>query len=115
MFCQAPSNGADQKTEVVLPDPDEHKSLVYVLVQKSDAGANIKVRRPPPKPKSKPEVYFIRYKNKTDDPSSAYGAPSGPSSNYGAPGGPSSNYGAPSGPSPVFRSGSNVSPSYGAP
>jgi len=63
IFVKAPSNGADQKTEVVLPEQDEHKSLVYVLVKKTDSAANLQIRQPQPTTPPKPEVYFIRYKN----------------------------------------------------
>ncbi|CAL8127273.1 unnamed protein product [Orchesella dallaii] len=74
IFVKSPSNGADQKTEIVLPEQDEQKSLVYVLVQKTDVAANLKIQRPQPTKPSKPEVYFIRYKNAAQEQAGANGA-----------------------------------------
>jgi len=74
------------------------QTLVYVLVRKAQNSNDVKIRGPGPTQPSKPEVYFIRYKNDAA-PSSEYGAPApayqAPSSNYAAPA-PSSSYGAPS-------------------
>ncbi len=56
IFVKAPSNGADQKTEIVLPEQDEQKNLVYVLVKKTDSTANLKIKRPQPTKPTQPEV-----------------------------------------------------------
>lgn len=36
---------------------------MYVLVKKQESGNNVRVRGPAPTRPSKPEVYFIRYKD----------------------------------------------------
>lgn len=56
IFVKAPSNGADQKTEIVLPEQDEQKNLVYVLVKKVDAAANLKIKKPQTTKPPQPEV-----------------------------------------------------------
>ncbi|ODN03273.1 hypothetical protein Ocin01_03381 [Orchesella cincta] len=97
IFVKSPSNGADQKTEIVLPEQDEQKNLVYVLVQKTDVAANLRIQKPAPTKPAKPEVYFIKYAapqqqaggNAAGGPGGDFRAPSGPanvpSAAYGAP------------------------------
>lgn len=68
---------------------DEHKTLVYVLVKKPDPQPEIILPEPEPTVPAKPEVYFIQYKKKDDQP--VYGPP--PTSEYGPP--PKNEYGAP--------------------
>jgi len=81
IFVKTPSSSSNQQTEVILPEPDQHKNLVYVLLKKGENMSNIKVRRPPSQAPSKPDVFFIRYKN---EGSSGYGSPpEPPSSQYG--------------------------------
>ncbi len=61
---KAPSQSNNQQTEVILPEQDQQKTLVYVLVKRPDAsGADVKIRAPQPTAPAKPEVFFIRYKN----------------------------------------------------
>ncbi len=66
IFIKAPSRRNKKKTEVILPDTPEQKTLVYVLVKKSDPSndGSVKVRGPAPTKPPKPQVYFIRYKQK---------------------------------------------------
>lgn len=60
IFVKTPSTSSSQQTEVILPEQDEHKNLVYVLLKKAEAANDIKIRRPqaklPQKPGSKTEV-----------------------------------------------------------
>ena len=48
------------------PSQDEQKTLIYVLVKKPEPEPEIHIPTPPPTPPSKPEVYFIRYRTKTE-------------------------------------------------
>lgn len=63
-------------TAPIIPEniPDEHKTLVYVLVKKPDPQPQIEIPQVRPTEPSKPEVFFIKYK---DDKkiSHEYGAP----------------------------------------
>jgi hypothetical protein len=45
-----------------LPQPDEEKTLIYVLVKKPEEQPDVVIPTQPPTQPSKPEVYFIRYK-----------------------------------------------------
>lgn len=45
-----------------LPQPDEEKTLIYVLVKKPEEQPDIVIPTQAPTQPSKPEVYFIRYK-----------------------------------------------------
>jgi len=75
IFVKTPSQSSSQQTEVILPEQDQHKNLVYVLLKKGESNSNIKVSRPPAARPSKPEVYFIRYKGQEQEQGPAYGAP----------------------------------------
>lgn len=61
IFIKAPTPPAP--TAPIIPPQvyNEEKTLVYVLVKKSEEEPDIKIQTPPPAPPSKPEVYFIRY------------------------------------------------------
>jgi len=90
IFVKTPSSSSSQQTEVVLPEQDEQKNIVYVLVRKFDPTTDLKIRAPRPTTPAKPEVYFIRYKNNQENQNG--GQPGGqapPASNprpeYGAP------------------------------
>jgi hypothetical protein len=89
IFVKTPSSSSQQQTEVILPEQDEHKNLVYVLLKKGEASSDIKVRRPAAPRQQKPEVYFIRYKDQEQQAGSGYGAPAPsapirqPSTQYG--------------------------------
>jgi len=66
IFVKTPSASGNQQTEVILPEQDQQKNLVYVLLKKDDSASNIKIRRPQAQAPKKPEVYFIRYKNEAE-------------------------------------------------
>ncbi|XP_014206779.1 extensin-1 [Copidosoma floridanum] len=72
-----------------LPQPDEEKTLIYVLVKKPEEQPDIVIPTQAPTQPSKPEVYFIRYKTQKEQ-QGAYGPPSV------TPGTPIDNYGPPS-------------------
>lgn len=77
IFIKAPA--PPKPVAPVLPKPieDEHKTLVYVLVKKPDPQPQIEVPKPKPTQPSKPEVYFIKYKD-GQKPQTEYGPPPGP-------------------------------------
>lgn len=83
IFVKAPSSSSSQQTEVILPEQPQQKTVVYVLVKKPENSNNVKVTGPGPVRPSKPEVFFIRYKNAGGD--GGYGAPAAPGPAYGAP------------------------------
>ncbi|CAL8127078.1 unnamed protein product [Orchesella dallaii] len=117
IFVKAPSASSQQQTEVILPEQNEQKTLVYVLLKKGEANSDIKVRGPAPTRPTKPEVYFIRYKDQA-----AGGAGGGSSGGIGGLSGGigglsggfgGSSFGGSSGSS--FGSSRGVSTAYGAP
>jgi hypothetical protein len=61
IFVKTPSQVSSSQTEVILPEQDEHKNLVYVLLKKGEATSNVDIRRSSAPRQQKPEVYFIRY------------------------------------------------------
>lgn len=61
IFVKTPSQSANQQTEVILPEQDQQKTLVYVLHRKFDASTDLKIRKPAAQAPAKPSVYFIRY------------------------------------------------------
>lgn len=65
IFVKSPTQ-ATTPPAIPLQPQIEQKTLIYVLVQKPDEQPEIKIPTPPPTPPSKPEVYFIRYKSKTE-------------------------------------------------
>jgi len=96
IFVKTPSQDSASQTEVILPEQDEHKNLVYVLLKKGEAQNNIKIRRPPAPVQRKPEVYFIRYGDQQQQQQTGGGYQSNnnnnspirsnpPSSGYGVP------------------------------
>ena len=92
IFIKAPEH-PKATTPIIPPQPqDEHKTLVYVLVKQPEQQPQIELPIPETTQPTKPEVYFIKYKeNKTPKPS--YGPPTylppttqtTPESNYGTP------------------------------
>lgn len=64
-------------TVPVIPEQqqDEHKTLVYVLVKKPDPQPLIDVPLPAPTEPTKPEVYFIKYKENEKQVEPVYGPP----------------------------------------
>lgn len=66
IFVKAPSYGAPVVPVVPPQQPNEDKTIVYVLVKKPEAPADITVPLPEPTKPSKPEVYFIKYKTQKE-------------------------------------------------
>lgn len=75
IFIKAPT--APTPTVPVIPEPvpDEHKTLVYVLVKKPEPQPQIEIPKVRPTEPSKPEVFFIKYKEGVEKVAPAYGAP----------------------------------------
>jgi len=63
IFVKTPSASSQAQTEVILPEQDEQKTIVYVLNRKFNAETDLKIRAPRPTTPTKPDVYFIRYKD----------------------------------------------------
>lgn len=61
IFIKAPTQSPASLSIPVQP-PKEEKTIVYVLVKKSEEAKEVTVAAPEPTEPSKPEVYFIRYK-----------------------------------------------------
>ncbi|CAL8126850.1 unnamed protein product [Orchesella dallaii] len=88
IFVKTPSASSSQQTEVILPEQDEQKNIVYVLVRKFDPTTDLKIRAPRPTSPSKPEVFFIRYKDQQQQNQGQQQAPppqGNPQPVYGAP------------------------------
>lgn len=64
IFIQAPSPKSS-KFKIQLPETEE-KTIIYVLVKKSDDDSEVELPPATPTNPSKPEVYFIRYKTKEE-------------------------------------------------
>jgi len=94
IFVKTPSASSQQQTEVILPEQNEQKTLVYVLLKKGEANSDIRVRAPASRTPSKPEVYFIRYANANGGAGSA-GGNGGNGGSIGTGGGSRPVYGAP--------------------
>ncbi|ODM91611.1 hypothetical protein Ocin01_15072 [Orchesella cincta] len=78
IFVKAPTpESAKKKTEIILPEAPEQKTIVYVLVRKIEKEDLIRVRGPAPTSPPKPQVYYIRYKTKPDDNNDAFRSYSG--------------------------------------
>ncbi|XP_021946040.1 uncharacterized protein LOC110844202 [Folsomia candida] len=92
IFVKTPSSSSSHQTEVILPEQDEHKNLVYVLLKKGENTADVKIRRPAAPAQQKPEVYFIKYGSQGGQGYSG-GQGGGSSSGGGAPSAPSTQYG----------------------
>lgn len=74
IFIKAPTPPTPTVPVIPEPVPDEHKTLVYVLVKKPEPQPQIEIPKVKPTEPSKPEVYFIKYKE-GEKISNAYGAP----------------------------------------
>jgi len=61
IFVKAPSSSSSQNTEIILPEQNEQKTIVYVLLRKSEASSDIKIRQPEPAKPPRPEVFFVKY------------------------------------------------------
>lgn len=84
IFIKAPNPPAPQQQIAPLQPQDEHKTLVYVLVKKPEPQPDLVIPAQAPTEPSKPEVYFIKYKNQ-NKPAQHYGPPTTPSQQYGPP------------------------------
>jgi len=73
IFLKTPSQSSAQQTEVVLPEQPQQRTIVYVLLKKGDNSANVMIRKPPTPTPSKPQVFFIRYKNPSSSSSNGNG------------------------------------------
>jgi hypothetical protein len=65
IFVRAPAPPPPQQTEVILPQPSEQKTLVYVLVRNPSEQNqnNVKFVYPKKYVPAKPEVFFVQYNN----------------------------------------------------
>ncbi|XP_061397777.1 uncharacterized protein LOC133333474 [Musca vetustissima] len=85
IFIKAPNPPAPVRQVLPPPVQDEHKTLVYVLVKKPEEQQPIILPTPQPTEPSKPEVYFIKYKQQ-NKPAEQYGPPPAvPAEQYGPP------------------------------
>lgn len=84
IFIKAPSPPTPVRQVVPPSVQDEHKTLVYVLVKKPEEQQPLIIPTPTPTEPSKPEVYFIKYKQH-QKPAEQYGPPAAPASEYGPP------------------------------
>ncbi|OXA58973.1 uncharacterized protein LOC110844909 [Folsomia candida] len=73
IFVKTPSSSSHQQTEVLLPEQEQQKTVVYVLVKKGHNTADVKIRQPASPLPQKPEVFFIRYKDHQAAPAPVYG------------------------------------------
>ncbi|KAH8280492.1 hypothetical protein KR018_008596 [Drosophila ironensis] len=85
IFIKAPNPPAPVRQVLPPPVQDEHKTLVYVLVKKPEEQQPVILPAPEPTEPTKPEVYFIKYKQQAK-PATQYGPPpAAPAQEYGAP------------------------------
>lgn len=66
IFIKAPTYASASAPIIPAQQQDEEKTLVYVLVKKPEAPADITVQAPAPTQPTKPEVYFIKYKTQKE-------------------------------------------------
>ncbi|XP_026730577.1 eukaryotic peptide chain release factor GTP-binding subunit-like [Trichoplusia ni] len=66
IFVKTPSEASSQQVIAPVQPQHEEKTIVYVLVKKPDEPKDLVLPKIEQKPPSKPEVYFIKYKNKED-------------------------------------------------
>ncbi|XP_034141521.1 extensin-3 [Drosophila guanche] len=85
IFIKAPNPPTPVRQVLPPPVQDEHKTLVYVLVKKPEEQLPVILPSPAPTEPSKPEVYFIKYKQQQQKPAPQYGPPAAPAEEYGAP------------------------------
>lgn len=73
VFIKAPNPPEPQALSIPETPQDEHKTLVYVLVKKPEPTPQVQLPVASTTEASKPEVFFIKYKE--NKPSNQYGAP----------------------------------------
>lgn len=89
IFIKAPSSQPQHQQLAAVPPPQhEEKTIVYVLVKKPEQLQLDSPPAEPPRPPTKPEVYFIKYRGQEAP------APSG-GSGFSAGGPPAQEYGPP--------------------
>ncbi|KAI5633145.1 hypothetical protein NE865_14158 [Phthorimaea operculella] len=67
IFIKAPTQTVYQPQYIPVPQPNEEKTIVYVLVKKPEEQQQVVVPKIEQKAPSKPEVFFIKYNgNKAD-------------------------------------------------
>lgn len=66
IFIKTPNQPAYTPPHIPVPQQNEEKTIVYVLVEKPEEQQDIVIPKVEPKPPSKPEVFFIKYSNKQD-------------------------------------------------
>lgn len=75
IFIKAPTPPTPVKQIIPEQPQDEHKTLVYVLVKNPEPQPFIDVPIPETTEPSKPEVFFIKYKENQDKQPQKYGPP----------------------------------------
>ncbi|CAH4038325.1 hyphally regulated cell wall protein 3-like [Pieris brassicae] len=66
IFIKAPSQPAPSPQIITVPQQNEEKTIVYVLVKKPEDVKNIALPKFESKAPTKPEVFFIKYNDKSD-------------------------------------------------
>lgn len=69
IFIKTPSEPAAAPQFIPVPQQNEEKTIVYVLVKKPEEAQDIVLPKLVQKEPAKPEVYFIKYNNKGDSQS----------------------------------------------
>ncbi|KXJ76588.1 hypothetical protein RP20_CCG009344 [Aedes albopictus] len=67
IFIKAPSPPAPKSVVVPPQASSEEKTIVYVLHQKPEHQQEVIVQKPEPAKQNKPEVFFIKYKNRKEE------------------------------------------------
>lgn len=65
IFIKAPTYSASSRIIPILPQ-NEEKTIVYVLSKKPSFEQNVELPEPPVTEPSKPDVFFIKYKNQQE-------------------------------------------------
>ncbi|KAK3912592.1 Oxoglutarate dehydrogenase [Frankliniella fusca] len=68
VFIKTPSALPPSSAYVNVPQPDQEKTLIYVLSKKPDLQQSLVLSTPAPTQPAKPEVFFIRYKTNEAKP-----------------------------------------------
>ncbi|CAL8126900.1 unnamed protein product [Orchesella dallaii] len=96
IFVKAPAPAAPDQQVVDVQNDGGRKTLVYVLLKKAADAPDVKFSGPAPTKPSKPEVYFIRYKDPAQKEAASpapvpqpsptiYSLPAQPQETYGTP------------------------------